>query len=157
MAVAGCIAVALTCVTSPGLAQRAPGAGIGRATGGAILGGAIGVALGGLAGGAFTSSKCEGGNPDACIGPTFLGILWGGGIGHTVAIPLGAHLAGGRRGALVPSMLTSAAIFGAEILVLRSAVKDGHYVHKNTAIGVVIAAPILQIISSVAFEVRGKN
>jgi hypothetical protein len=86
-----------------------------------------------------------------------LGIIWGGGVGHTVGIPLGAHYIGGRKGQLVPSLLTSAAIFGAEVLTLRYAVVDGHYVHKNTAIGVVIAAPVLQIISSVVFEARGRN
>jgi hypothetical protein len=87
----------------------------------------------------------------------FLGVIWGGGVGHTVGIPLGAHFMGGRNGKLVPSLLASTAIFGAEILALRYAVKDGQYVHKNTAIGVVIAAPILQIISSVVFEARGTN
>ena len=154
---AASIAVALTCLTSPALAQRSSGASIARVTGGAILGGAAGLAVGGFAGAAFTSRNCESGNPDACIGPTFRGIIWGGGIGHTIGIPIGAHYIGGRKGELVPSLLASASIFGAEVLVLRSAVKDGQYVHKNTAIAVVIAAPILQIISSVAFEARGKN
>ena len=150
--------IAVTCISSPVLAQSSAGASVGRATAGAILGGAVGVAVGALAGGAFTSSRCDdGGNPDSCIGPLFLGFIWGGGVGHTVGIPLGAHYIGGRKGELVPSMLTSVAIFGAEILALRYAVKDGQYVHKNTAIAVVIAAPILQIISSVAFEARGKR
>ena len=129
-----------------------------RATAGAILGGAVGVAVGGFVGAAVTSSNCDGGgNPDACIGPTILGIIWGGGVGHTLGIPLGAHYVGGRKGELVPSMLVSAAIFGAEVLTLRYAVRDRQYVHKNTAIGVVIAAPILQIISSVVIEARGKR
>ena len=151
------LAVALTCFTSPALAQRSSGASVPRATAGAILGGALGVAVGGFAGAAFTSSNCDsGGNPDSCIGPTLLGIIWGGGVGHTIGIPLGAHY-GGRKGELVPSMLASAAIFGAEILVLRYAVKDRQYVHKNTAIATVIAAPILQTISSVVFEARGKK
>ena len=151
------IAAALMCLSSSVLAQRSSGADIGRATAGAILGGALGVAVGGFTGAAFTSSNCDsGGNPDSCIGPTLLGIIWGGGVGHTIGIPLGAHYIGGRRGELVPSMLVSAAIFGAEVLVLRTAVKDGQYVHKNTAIATVIAAPILQIISSVMFETRGR-
>jgi hypothetical protein len=151
-------ALAITCVSSPALAQRSAGAGVGRATAGAILGGVAGVAVGALAGGAVTSSNCDdGGNPDSCIGPLFLGFIWGGGVGHTIGIPVGAHYIGGRRGELVPSMLVSAAIFGAEVLTLRYAVKDGQYVHKNTALAVVIAAPILQIISSVAFEARGRN
>jgi protein-S-isoprenylcysteine O-methyltransferase Ste14 len=152
------IAVALTCLSTPALAQSSSGASIPRATAGAILGGVVGVAVGGYTGAAFTNSRCDsGGNPDSCIGPTILGIIWGGGIGHTVGIPLGAHYIGGRKGQLVPSVLASAAIFGAEVLVLRSAVKDGQYVHKNLAIGTVIAAPILQIISSVVFEARGRN
>ena len=152
------LAVTLTCLTAPALAQSSPGASVPRATAGAILGGALGVAVGGFAGAAFTSSNCDsGGNPDSCIGPTLLGIIWGGGVGHTLGIPLGAHYIGGRKGELVPSMLASAAIFGAEILVLRYAVKDRQYVHKNTAIATVIAAPILQIISSVVFEARGKK
>ena len=153
-----CIALALGINGSPSMAQPSAGASIPRATAGAILGGVVGVAVGGFAGGAFTNSRCDsGGNPDSCIGPLFRGILWGGGVGHTVGIPLGAHYMGGRKGALVPSMLTSAAIFGAEVLALRYAVKDGQYVHKNTALGVVIAAPILQIISSVVFEAGGRN
>lgn len=151
-------AVAITCLTSPALAQSPSGASIPRATAGAILGGAAGLVVGGFAGGAFTSSKCDsGGNPDSCVGPTLLGIIWGGGVGHTIGIPLGAHYIGGRKGELVPSLLASAAIFGAEVLVLRYAVEDGQYVHKNTAIATVIAAPILQIISSVIFEARGKR
>ena len=155
--IAACIAAAITCFASPVLAQGSARASVPRATAGAILGGALGVAVGGFAGAAFTNSRCDsGGNPDSCIGPTLLGIIWGGGVGHTVGIPLGAHYIGGRKGELVPSMLVSAAIFGAEVLVLRTAVKDGQYVHKNTAIATVIAAPVLQIISSVIFEVRGK-
>lgn len=151
-------AIALTCVSSPILAQRSSGAGVGRATAGAILGGAVGVAVGAVVGGAITNSNCDsGGNPDSCIGPLFVGLIWGGGVGHTIGIPLGAHYVGGRKGDLIPSMLTSAAIFGAEILALRYAVEDRQYVHKNTAIAVVIAAPILQIISSVAFEARGRR
>lgn len=152
-----CTAVAITVAGLPAGAQTGSGASIPRATAGAILGGALGLVGGGFAGGTFTSRDCESGNPDACVGPTFQGIIWGGGVGHTIGIPLGAHYVGGRRGQLVPSMLVSAAIFGAEVLVLRYAVKDRQYVHKNTAIGVVIAAPILQIISSVVFEARGKN
>lgn len=152
------VALVLTCLASPALAQNASGASIPRATAGAILGGAAGLVVGGFVGGALKSSNCDdGGNPDSCVGPTLLGIIWGGGVGHTIGIPLGAHYIGGRKGELVPSMLTSAAIFGAEILVLRYAVKDGQYVHKNTAIAAVIAAPILQIISSVVFEARGKR
>ena len=157
IAAAGWIAAALTCVSSGGRAQLASGASIPRATGGAVLGGAVGMVVGGFAGASFTSRNCESGNPDACLGESFPGFLWGAGIGGTIAIPLGAHYAGGRKGALVPSMLVSAAIFGAEVLALRSAVKDGQYVHKRTAIAVVIAAPILQIISSVAFEARDKK
>lgn len=152
------IAAALSFAALPVMAQRTSGASIPRATAGAILGGVVGVAVGGFTGAAFTSSRCDGGgNPDSCIGPMILGIIWGGGVGHTVGIPLGAHYIGGRKGSLVPSMLASAAIFGAEVLVLRSAVKDGQYVQKNMALGVVIAAPILQIISSVVFEARGRN
>jgi hypothetical protein len=152
------IALALTCLTSQSLAQSSSGASIPRATAGAILGGVVGVAVGGFTGAAFTSGRCDsGGNPDSCIGPMLLGIIWGGGVGHTVGIPLGAHYIGGRKGEIGPSLLASAAIFGAEVLALRYAVKDGQYVHKDTAIGVVIAAPILQIISSVFFEARGRN
>lgn len=156
--IAAWMAVALTCLTSPALAQSSSGASIPRATAGAMLGGAAGLVIGGFAGGAFTSSSCDsGGNPDSCVGPTLLGIIWGGGVGHTIGIPLGAHYIGGRKGELVPSMLASAAIFGAEVLVLRYAVKDGQYVHRSTAIATVLAAPILQIISSVIFEARGKK
>ena len=152
------MAVGLSFLASPVIGQSTSGASIPRATAGAILGGVVGVAVGGFTGAAFTSSRCDGGgNPDSCIGPMLLGIIWGGGVGHTVGIPLGAHYIGGRKGSLVPSLLASAAIFGAEVLVLRSAVKDGQYVQKNMALGVVIAAPILQIISSVVFEARGRN
>ena len=157
IAAAGWIASALICASSTGLGQHASGASIARVTGGAVLGGAVGMVVGGFAGAAFTSRNCESGNPDACLGESFPGFLWGAGVGGTIAIPLGAHYAGGRRDALVPSMLVSAAIFGAEVLALRSAVKDGQYVHKRTAIAVVIAAPILQIISSVAFEARANK
>src|SRR5687768_16363286 len=111
------VAAALGVPGSRAVAQGTTGASIPRATAGAILGGVVGVAVGGFTGAAFTSSRCaSGGNPDSCIGPMLLGIIWGGGVGHTVGIPLGAHYIGGRKGELVPSMLASAATFGAEVL-----------------------------------------
>jgi hypothetical protein len=121
---------------------------------GGVLGAAVGLIGGGLAGGAVTSRDCEPGNPDQCLGEAMPGFVWGAGVGMTVGIPLGTHVGNGRRGSLGRSLLVSAGLFAAEVLVLNRLVDDGRTEHMDGVRGVAIAVPILQLISSVWIEGR---
>jgi hypothetical protein len=146
-------ALAFAFYVSPANAQTTTAPGVTRtvlaATGGAVLGGLAG----GIIGGATVSSQyCNGNNPDYCLGARFPRILWGMGGGITVGAPVGAWLGNGRRGKLVYDMLASGALFGGEILALKSLVHGNQTAHKSTVLGIVIAVPIAQIIASTIVE-----
>ena len=145
---AAALALAL-CSPAPTAAQRGPTLG---SVAGAVLGGTVGLLGGGLAGGAITSNDCEPGNPDQCLGEAMPGFIWGAGVGMTLGIPLGTHVGNGRRGDLARSLLVSAALFGAEVLVLNRLVDDGRTQHMEAVRGVAIAVPIVQIVSSIWIE-----
>jgi hypothetical protein len=121
---------------------------------GAVLGAGAGLVAGGLTGGAITSNDCEPGNPDQCLGEAMPGFVWGAGAGMTVGAPLGAHVGNGRRGALGRSLLASAAIFAAEVLLLSQLVEDGRTEHMEAVRAIAITAPLLQIGTSVWIEAR---
>ena len=129
-------------------APTRPAPSVGLTAASSVLGAAVGGLLGALAGGSWTSRECPPGDPDACLGAAFPGFIWGAGAGMTVGAPVGAWLGSRRNGSLTKSLLASGAIFAAEVLVLRSIVEDGRTEHKNAAIGIVIAAPVLQVIVS---------
>jgi hypothetical protein len=121
---------------------------------GAVLGAGAGLVVGGLAGGALTSNDCEPGNPDQCLGEALPGFIWGAGMGMTVGAPLGAHVGNGRRGSLGRSLLVSAALFAAEVLVLNQLVDDGRTQHMEAVRAIAIGVPILQAGASVWIESR---
>jgi hypothetical protein len=115
---------------------------------GSVLGVLSGGLVGAIAGGGYTSRDCPTGDPDACLGAAFPGFLWGAGIGATVGAPVGAWVGSGRRGSLPQSLLVSSLMFGAEVLALRSIVKDGRTNHEAAALTIVSIVPVLQVIVS---------
>ena len=107
--------------------------------GGAIIGAPVGVFAGMLAGVAFAHiGTCNG--SECSLGSALAGAA----VGEAVGVAVGAHLGSHRRGNLVASVLTSAAIAGTGALILR---------HPSDASpGVAIAIPVLQLVSALAFE-----
>lgn len=143
--VAGLHAAAAT----PALAQRSEAGAQPRPTmrlvTGGVLGGAAGLAVGGLAGAMVGSNTClDEGNPDSCRGAE--GMFIGGLAGETLSIPLGVHLANGRAGRLLPSMLASAAITAAGAAAVAATESDG------VLVGAAVAVPVLQLATSVLIE-----
>jgi len=141
-----CTVLWLTAFGTPALAQSRPS--VGRTVAGSVLGAATGAVVGAIAGGSFTSRDCPEGDPDACLGAAFPGFIWGTGVGTTVGAPVGAWIGSGRRNSLLPPMLASAALFGVEVLALRSIVHDGRTQHKDAALAIVIVTPIAQVAAS---------
>ncbi|HEX5970441.1 MAG TPA: hypothetical protein VFY85_00845 [Gemmatimonadaceae bacterium] len=135
----------LTIGSSPASVQAQGRASVGRTVAGSVLGAATGAVAGAIAGGSWTSRNCPEGDPDKCLGAAFPGAIWGVGVGTTIGAPVGAWIGSGRRNSLLPPMLASAALFGAEVLTLRSIVHDGRTRHKDAALGIVIATPIVQV------------
>jgi hypothetical protein len=74
--------------------------------------------------------------------------------GATVGAPVGAWLGSGRNGSVAKSLLASSALFAAEVLVLRSIVKDGRTKHEGAAVGIVVAVPVLQVLVSTYLHTR---
>jgi hypothetical protein len=101
---------------------------------GGVAGGAAGVLAGGIIGAKVRENACE-----DCFLP---GLVYGAIAGGSAALPLGVHLANGRRGSFGTSLLASLAIGGAG---LGLATLTGEY-------GVIVALPVAQIASSVAIE-----
>ncbi|MDB4917190.1 MAG: hypothetical protein JWM95_4834 [Gemmatimonadetes bacterium] len=125
---------------------------IARIAGGALLGTIAGVAVGGFVGGSLDSGSCE--NPDTCLDRALLGFFWGGTGGAAVGAPLGAHFGNRSQGRLGASLLASAAVFGAEIVALRSLLHDGQTAHKSTVFAIMTLTPVLQAITSTIVEAR---
>lgn len=130
-------------INAPAEAQSRPS--VARTVAGSVLGAATGAVAGAIAGGSWTSRDCPEGDPDACLGAAFPGAIWGVGVGTTIGAPVGAWIGSGRRSSLVPPMIASAALFAAEVLVLRSIVHDGRTDHKDAALAIVIVTPIVQV------------
>ena len=103
---------------------------------GGILGGAVGVFGGALAGARITQHDCE----DCGI----VGAAYGAVAGGSALLPLGVHLANGSRGRLVPSLLSSLAIGVAGVGVAAA----------SNSVDVMIAVPVLQLMSSILIERR---
>ena len=146
-------------IANVGTAQTRPAPG--RSTvviaAGATLGLATGALAGALAGGNYTSRNCPTGDPDQCLGQAFPGFIWGAGAGGTLGAPLGAYFTDRRQGSLPRSLLVSGAIFAVEVLALRSLIDDGRTEHLGAVRGIVITAPLLQILSSTLIEVRSRK
>ena len=103
---------------------------------GGVVGGAVGFFAGALAGAKLTEHDCE-----DCA---FVGAIYGSVAGGSALLPLGIHVANRGRGNFGMSLLSSLAIGGAG-LALASQFDDA---------GVMIAVPVLQIVSSILIERR---
>jgi hypothetical protein len=125
-----------------------PAPSVARTAVGSVLGVAAGGLIGAVVGGNWTSRDCPTGDPDACLGAAFPGFLWGAGVGATIGAPVGAWLGSRRNGSVAKSLLASSALFAAEVLVLRSIVKDGRTEHESAALALVVAVPVLQVVMS---------
>ena len=101
---------------------------------GGIAGGAVGVMAGGWVGGKAREGVCE----DCALS----GLLYGAVVGGSAALPVGVHLANGRRGRLGPSLLASLALGGAG---LGAAALTNEY-------GMLLAVPVAQLVSAIAIE-----
>jgi hypothetical protein len=101
---------------------------------GGIAGGAVGVFGGGLIGGKLRENDCE----DCALE----GVVYGAVAGGSALLPLGVHVANGRRGNFGLSLLSSLAIGGVGLAVALEA---------NEA-AVLIPVPVLQIVSSILIE-----
>jgi hypothetical protein len=99
-----------------------------------VLGGAAGLVGGAFAGARITRDDC-----DDC---GLVGGVYGGIAGWSTGIPLGVHLANGRRGKLLPSLLASLAIGGAGL---------GAALAANKA-ELLIPVPVAQLITSILIE-----
>jgi hypothetical protein len=102
------------------------------------LSGALGGAAG-LVGGALAGARITGGNCDDC---GLIGGVYGGIAGWSAGIPLGVHLANGRRGKLLPSLLSSLAIGGVGLGAALAADK----------VELMIPVPVAQLITSILIE-----
>jgi hypothetical protein len=121
---------------------------------GALAGGVGGALAGGLAGAFIGANRCtDVGQPDTCH--TVGGILTGAALGFTVGAPLGAHAFDDRRGAVGRSLLVSTAIAvgGAAAFHLADTRMSGG-ARSATVGAILIAVPILQLISATAIETR---
>jgi len=101
---------------------------------GGIAGGAVGVMAGGWVGGKAREGVCE----DCALS----GLLYGAVAGGSAALPVGVHLANGRRGRLGPSLLASLALGGAG---LGAAALTNEY-------GILVAVPVAQLVSAIVIE-----
>ena len=99
-----------------------------------VLGGAAGLVGGALAGARITQDDCE-----YC---GLVGGVYGGIAGWSTGIPLGVHLANGRRGKLLPSLLASLAIGGVGLGAALAADKAE----------LLIPVPVAQLVTSILIE-----
>lgn len=101
---------------------------------GGLVGGAVGTFAGAYLGAKATEDECE---------DCFLeGLVYGGIAGESALLPLGVHLANGRRGNYGLSLLASAAIAGAGVGLAAATHEEG----------ILLAVPVAQLISAIAIE-----
>ncbi|MBA3578371.1 MAG: hypothetical protein H0W42_00135 [Gemmatimonadaceae bacterium] len=129
-----------------------------RALVGGVLGGAIGAVALGFAAALINSSGPEcSRNPDACSGGLVESLLTGGMVGHAIGIPVGAHLANGRRGKVATSLAVSGAVLLVELIAVNALVDERDLIRsKPTLLGVLVVSPIVQLVSSVMIESRNR-
>lgn len=126
------------------LAMALPGRGIAQSTpalvGGGLLAGAAGAAAGGVIGALVTGDDGE--DLDFLAGAA-VGVAVGEGLG----LPLGVHLAAGRRGSYTKAALVSLALAGAGLVALQAT----HW-EAPAAPAIVIAVPVGQLVASIRNE-----
>jgi hypothetical protein len=101
---------------------------------GGIVGGAAGVVGGAIAGARAGQNRCE----ECAIFGGIAGAVAGGSVG----LPLGVHVANGRRGSYLPALGASLAIGGAGL---------GMAMLANDA-AVMIPVPVLQMVAAILIE-----
>jgi hypothetical protein len=104
-----------------------------------VVGGVLGGAAGAFAGGIIGAKAA-----DNCGDCALEGLAYGLVAGGSAALPLGVHVANGRRGNYGLSLLASLAIGGVGFGATLAS-------HEN---GIMIAVPVLQLISSIVIERR---
>jgi hypothetical protein len=103
--------------------------------------GAAGGLLGGLAGAVLAGCSGEG-----CAGPVIVGAV----VGGTLTLPLGVHLAEGRRGSLAASTLASVGIAAAGVAA--TALTRADVAHQ----GIWVLVPVGQMVAAIAIERRAR-
>jgi hypothetical protein len=125
---------------------------------GGLAGGAAGALAGGLiAGGLRALGPCD--DQDGCLDVYADWAVSGAFAGGSLLLPVGVHIANGRRGSLAPAMAASAAI-GAGGLAAFWAIQNnrtdewGHDLRNADALTAltIIATPALQLASSILIE-----
>ncbi|HEU0076423.1 MAG TPA: hypothetical protein VFQ76_02165 [Longimicrobiaceae bacterium] len=128
---------ALTGRGSPGYAG-----GLGRPVLGGIAGGALGAGVGFL-GGLTAARTCEG--DEICLLPAMAGAV----VGETLGVPLGVHLAEGRRGSYPLAALASVGVTAVGLGAMAAVDNTG-----ASAQGIAILVPVAQLWASIAVERR---
>lgn len=124
----------------PPTLEPAEGRSIPALAGAGLLGGALGLVAGAYVGATLADDDAEG---FSALG----GAVAGGAIGEALLLPLGVHLAGGRRGSYAASVAASLGLVGAGLLALEAV----HYDSPGVPI-VVVAVPLAQLVTAVAIE-----
>ena len=124
--------------------RGAPGyaGGLGRPVLGGIAAGALGAGVGFL-GGLAAYGACEG--DEICLSPALAGAI----VGETLALPLGVHLAEGRRGSYPLGALASAAVTAAGLGAMSLVGDSG-----APAQGIAVLVPVAQLLASITVERR---
>jgi hypothetical protein len=132
--------------TPPGAAYRDTAATRHPDAGGMVVAGVTAGAVG-LFAGAYAGGALGGGNRICGDDPCGLeGALWGAVLGESVVLPLGVHLAGGRRGNYGTELVTSVVIATGGVLL---AYASGSGIP-------LLAVPIAQLASGIAIEARAR-
>lgn len=105
---------------------------------GGVVGGGVGLGAGALIGG-FLGGGDKICGDDPC---GFQGAILGAVGGEVALLPLGVHLANGRRGKYLPALAVSASIAGLGITLA------GNGDHGE----ILVAVPVLQLVSSILIE-----
>lgn len=109
-----------------------------RLVAGGLLGGGLGLGAGALLGGLVGGGDRICGDDPCGLDEAIFGAIGG----EVLLLPLGVHLANGRRGKYLPSLVVSAAIAGVGIAL------SGNGDHGE----VMVAVPIAQLVSSILIE-----
>jgi len=109
-----------------------------RLVAGGLLGGGLGLGAGALLGGLVGGGNKICGDDPCGLDEAIFGAIGG----EVVMLPLGVHLANGRRGKYLPSLAVSAAIAGVGIVL------SGNGDHGE----VMVAVPVAQLVSSILIE-----
>ena len=119
--------------------QNRTSASNGRLVIGGLAGGAVGFFALGYIGALIADDASD--DEFAALG----GFATGAVIGETIGLPLGVHLANGRQGKLLPSVLTSS---GISALALFAATRGEDHLEY------LLVVPLVQLVTSIAIERR---